>query len=176
MIDFSADYFSLFQLPRRYRIDADRLDREYRTLQGVIHPDRHAAGDDAGRRLALQASARVNEAYATLRDPAARGEYLLALNGIESLAETDTVMPPEFLMEQMERREAIAEARAGADHPALEQALAQIAREREALQSELAGALDDHAALDTAKTAVRKLRFLDRVKHEIDDALIEVEA
>ncbi len=176
MIDFSADHFSLFQLPRRYRIDPARLDREYRTLQGAIHPDRHATGDDAGRRLSLQASARVNEAYATLRDPAARGEYLLGLQGIESLAETDTVMPPEFLMEQMERREAIADARASADQPALEQALSRIAREREALQSELAVALDDRAALDVAKAAVRKLRFLDRVKHEIDDALIEAEA
>ena len=176
MIDFSADHFSLFHLPRRFRIDSAFLDREYRTLQAAIHPDRHASGDDAGRRLSLQASARVNEAYSTLRDPASRGEYLLGLSGIESLAETDTVMPPEFLMEQMERREAIAEARAAADHRALEHALSQIALEREQLQSELAGALDDRAALDAAKTAVRKLRFLDRVKHEIDDALIEAEA
>ena len=176
MIDFSADHFSLFQLPRRFRIDAARLDREYRTLQGAVHPDRHAAGDDAGRRLSLQASARVNEAYATLRDPAARAEYLLGLNGVESLAETDTAMPADFLMEQMERREAIADARANADHPALEQALSRIALEREQLEAELEAAIDDRAALDAAKTAVRKLRFLDRVRHEINEALIEAEA
>ena len=176
MIDFSADHFSLFQLARRYRIDPDRLDREYRTLQAAIHPDRHAAGDDTGRRLSLQASARVNEAYATLRDPAARGEYLLGLNGIESLAETDTAMPAEFLIEQMERREAIAAARDSADQQALEAALGQIAIERAQLQSELAAALDDHHEHAAAKSAVRKLRFLDRVKQEIDDALIEAEA
>jgi molecular chaperone HscB len=176
MIDFSADHFSLFHLPRRYRVDAALLEREYLALQSAIHPDRHAAGGDAGRRLALQASARVNEAYATLRDPAARGEYLLGLHGVESLAETDTAMPMDFLLEQLERRETIEEARAKGDHPALEQALAGIAVERAALEAEVAGAIDDRAVLDEAKTAVRKLRFLDRVKHEINDALIEAEA
>jgi molecular chaperone HscB len=176
MIDFSADHFSLFCLPRRYRIDSSLLDREYRALQSAIHPDRHAAGGDAGRRLALQASARVNEAYATLRDPAARGEYLLGLHGVESLAETDTAMPMDFLMEQMERREGIEDARAHSDHPALERTLAGIATERAQLETELAAAIDDRVALDEAKTAVRKLRFLDRVKHEINDALIEAEA
>ena len=176
MIDFSIDHFALFHLPRSYRIDAAQLDREYRTLQSAIHPDRHAGSGDAGRRRALQASARVNEAYATLRDPASRGEYLLGLHGVESLAETDTAMPMDFLMEQMERREALDEARASGNHPALEQALAGIALERAALEGEVAEAIDDRAALDEAKTAVRKLRFLDRVKHEINDALIEAES
>lgn len=175
MIDFSADFFALFHLPRRYRIDPVLLDAEYRALQGVVHPDRHGAGDDAGRRLALQASARVNEAHATLADPASRGEYLLGLQGVESLAETDTAMPMDFLLEQIERRESVEEARTSGNLPALEQALAGIASERAALETELAAALDDRAALDEAKTAVRKLRFLDRVKDEINDALMEAE-
>lgn len=176
MIDFSADHFALFGLPRRYRIDSARLEREYLALQRAMHPDRYATGGDAARRVALLASARVNEAHATLRDPAARGAYLLGLHGVESLAETDTAMPMDFLMEQMERREAIAAARASNDSYALEQALAAIATERAALDCEVAGAIDDRAALAEAKTAVRKLRFLDRVRHEINDALIEVEA
>ena len=176
MIDFSADHFALFHLPRRYRIDAGSLDREYRALQSAIHPDRHAAGGDAGRRMALQASARVNEAHATLRDAAGRGEYLLGLHGVRSLEETDTAMPVEFLMEQMERREEIEAARAAGDRPALEGALAGIADEHARLEAELAAAIDDRAELDQAKTAVRKLRFLDRVKHEINDALNEAES
>ena len=176
MIDFSADHFCLFNLPRRYRIDSAVLDREYRALQSAVHPDRHAAGGTAGSRLALQASARVNEAYATLRDPAARGAYLLGLHGLESLAETDTEMPTEFLVEQMERREEIEQARSAGDQPALERALANVATERAELEAEVARAIDDRAALDDARTAVRKLRFLDRVRHEINDALIEAEA
>ncbi|MEP6701372.1 MAG: Fe-S protein assembly co-chaperone HscB [Betaproteobacteria bacterium] len=176
MIDFSADHFALLGLPRRFQIDRGGLDRAYRTLQAAIHPDRHAAAGDSTRRLALQASARVNEAYEALRDPASRGEYLLGLSGIASLAETDTAMPMDFLAEQMERREAIEDAMARHDHGALEHALDAIGEESRVLEAELGDAIDVRAALDDAKTLVRKLRFLDRVRHEITEALIAAEA
>jgi molecular chaperone HscB len=176
MIDFSADHFALLGLPRRYRVDRTALDRAYRELQGAIHPDRHAGADDAGRRLALQASARVNEAYEALLDPAARGEYLLSLHGIASLGETDTAMPMDFLAGQMERREEIEDAISRTDHAALERILEAVAAEAAGLDDALARAIDDRGALDDAKTAVRKLRFLDRVRHEINEALIEAEA
>ena len=176
MIDFSADHFALFDLPRRYRIDLGMLNAAYRKLQGGIHPDRHASASDADRRLALQASARVNEAYDTLRDPAGRGEYLLGLEGIVTLSETDTAMPMDFLTEQMERREAIDEAIERSDHAALEAALDAVGSDATGLERELAAALDERGALDDAKTLVRKLRFLDRVRHEITEALIEAEA
>jgi molecular chaperone HscB len=176
MIDFSADHFKLLGLPRRFRIDPAELDRTYRALQSAIHPDRHAASGDAVRRLALQASARVNEAYETLKAPAARGECLLALQGVASLAETDTAMPSDFLMEQMERREAIDEAREAGDHVALEAALDAINDDARAMERALGEALDDRHALDEAKTLVRKLRFLERVRHEITEALIEAES
>jgi molecular chaperone HscB len=176
MIDFAADHFALFGMPRRFRIDAGALDRAYRALQVEVHPDRFAAADDASRRLALQSSARANEAYETLRDPAARGEYLLGLSGIASLSETDTAMPMDFLAEQMERREAIDAARDAADHAALESALEAIVADARALEAALAAAIDDRSDHVEAKTLVRKLRFLQRVRHEITDALIEAEA
>src|SRR5438046_1781371 len=66
MIDFSQNYFALFGLLPRYRFDPEKLDAAYRALQRAVHPDRYAAGDDAERRLALQSSARVNEAYRAL--------------------------------------------------------------------------------------------------------------
>jgi molecular chaperone HscB len=176
MIDFAADHFALFALPRRFRIDLAALDRAYRSLQAEIHPDRHASSGDANRRLALQASARANEAYETLRDPAARGEYLLGLAGIASLSEKDTSMPMDFLAEQMERREAIDEARSAGDHSALEAAFEAVVDDAAVLETGLAAAIDDRADLDEAKTLVRKLRFLQRVRQEITDALIEAEA
>src|SRR5581483_5336109 len=87
MIDFSLDHFRLFGLPARYRIDAAALERAYRGVQGAVHPDRYAGAGDAQKRLALQASARANEAYRTLRDPIARAEYLLALRGVDATSE-----------------------------------------------------------------------------------------
>jgi len=87
MIDFSQDYFALFGLPARYRFDPAELDAAYRKLQTEVHPDRFAAAGDDERRLALQSSSRVNEAYRALRSPLERAHYLLLLRGIDALAE-----------------------------------------------------------------------------------------
>ena len=75
MIDFSQNYFALFGLPQRYGFDPEQLDAAYRALQRVVHPDRYAAAGDAERRVALQSSARVNEAYRALKDPVGRAQY-----------------------------------------------------------------------------------------------------
>ena len=115
MIDFSQDYFALFGLPRRYRFDGAQLDAAYRELQRGVHPDRHAAAGETERRLALQSSARVNEAYRALKDPVRRAQYLLSLQGIDALDETDTALQPDFLQQQLARREEIADAHAGRD-------------------------------------------------------------
>ena len=119
MIDFSQDYFALFGLPARYRFDPAELDAAYRKLQTEVHPDRFAAAGDDERRLALQSSSRVNEAYRALRSPLERAHYLLLLRGVDALAETDTALPPEFLEQQLECREAMAEAVARRDAAAL---------------------------------------------------------
>jgi molecular chaperone HscB len=167
MIDFTQDHFALLGLPVRYRIDEAALDAAYRALQSRVHPDRHAAGDDAQRRLALQASARVNEAFRTLKDPVERGVYLLSLRGVEAMAESDTALPPAFLMAQLERREALESAR---DSAALEALQVQLGREQEALTASLAAALDDRRDDAAAREAVRQLKFLAKVAADIDAA------
>ena len=110
MIDFSRNHFELFGLPTRYHVDESALEHAYRGLQAEVHPDRHAAAGDSRKRQALQASARVNEAYDTLRDPVARAEYLLEIRGVDAKDETDTQLPVEFLTQQLERRETADEA------------------------------------------------------------------
>jgi molecular chaperone HscB len=174
MIDFSQDYFALFGLPARYRFDADKLDRAYRALQREIHPDRYAAGDEAERRLALQSSARVNEAYRALKDPVGRAQYLLSLRGIDALSETDTALPQQFLEGELERREAVAEAHAGGDVARLGALLEQVRSDSAVLESSLA----DHLEAETwgpARDAVRELRFLSKVAGDIEAAIAEVE-
>ncbi len=128
MIDFSQDYFALFGLPPRYRFDAARLDAAYRELQTQVHPDRFAAAGERERRLALQSSARVNEAYRALKDPVGRAQYLLSLHGIDAIVETDTALPIDFLERQLERREAVEEARMAGDAARLETLLGAGAR------------------------------------------------
>src|SRR6185503_1893686 len=102
-------------LPVAYSVDPARLEASYRDLQSRVHPDRFAAGSEAERRVAMQWATRTNEAYRTLRDPLERARYLLHLRGYDTGEESNTAMPPDFLMQQMEWREAVAEALAHRD-------------------------------------------------------------
>jgi molecular chaperone HscB len=174
MIDFSQNYFALFGLPPSYRFDPARLDAAYHALQREVHPDRYAAADETERRVALQSSARVNEAYRALKDPVGRAQYLLSLRGIDALAETNTALPVEFLQHELERREAVAEARAARDGRGLAALLRQVHADAAAMQNELADRLDADAWND-ARDAVRELRFLTKVADEIETAIAEVE-
>ena len=174
MIDFSRNHFQLFGLPERFRFDPTALDRAYQQLQTEVHPDRHASSGEKEQRLALQASARVNEAYLALKDPVARATYLLSLRGIDGVAELDTRLPIEFLERQLERREAASEAAERGDIASLEQVLDDVRDEARVLEGRVAALLDD-AAWEAARDPVRELRFLTKVVADIDAMLETVE-
>lgn len=171
MIDFSQDYFALFGLPPRYRFDAARLDAAYRALQTQVHPDRFAAAGESERRLALQSSARVNEAYRALKDPVGRAQYLLSLHGIDATSETDTALPLDFLERQLERREAVDEARIAGQTGRLEALLAEVRAEIGALEPALADTLDNEQSWESARASVRELQFLSKLAADIDVAI-----
>jgi molecular chaperone HscB len=166
MIDFSRNHFELFGLPPTFRVDAAALEHAYRNLQRAVHPDRYAGAGDAQKRRALQASARVNEAYRTLRDPVARAEYLLGLRGLDATSHTDTVLPVAFLTRQLERREAAEEARDAHDRRALSALLDGVLAETDDLSAEVARLLD--AGDPEARTRVREWRFLVSLADDLD--------
>ncbi|GLS04944.1 co-chaperone protein HscB [Chitiniphilus shinanonensis] len=168
--DFAASHFDLFEQPARFAIDARALDARYRALQAQYHPDRYASAGDAEKRLALQIATRVNEAYQILKSPLARGRYLLTLAGVDTQEETNTAMPMDFLMGQMEWREQIAEARASGNVERLEALNTELRGEIGDLEAEL-GDLLDADRLAEAAVAVRKLRFLEKLDQEIGDAI-----
>jgi len=168
MIDLASNYFDLFGLPMRYRFDPGSLERAYRQLQSQVHPDRFAGGSDAQKRAALQSSARVNEAYRALRDPVERAQYVLKLQGIDALAETDTALPFDFLERQLERREAAAAAAAARDERALAALVAEIRHEAADRELVLAKALDDDHAYADARMRVRELKFLQKLTSDLD--------
>ena len=166
MIDFSQNFFALFGLPERYNVDSDALDRAYRTLQTSVHPDRHAAGTDADRRIALQASARVNEAYRALRDPVARDEYLLRLRGVDVATETDNQLPVEFLTKQLIRRETAEEAESEHDEQALASVIAEVREDAAKAEAEVTRVLEA-GDLEHARLSVRELRFLAKLADDL---------
>lgn len=119
-MNLSANYFELFGLPVRFALDRVALDKAYRDLQAQVHPDRFANADAAEQRVSMQKATRANEAYNALRKPLSRARYFLELHGVDLGTDSNTAMPAEFLIEQMEWREAVEEARLGGDHHELE--------------------------------------------------------
>ncbi|HEX5803751.1 MAG TPA: Fe-S protein assembly co-chaperone HscB [Azospira sp.] len=174
-MDFNADHFALMGLPRAFRIDAAALDARYRELQAEVHPDRFAHAPDAERRLSLQWATRANEAYQVLKKPLPRARYLLHLLGHDVGAENNTAMPAEFLMEQMEWREGVAEARAAGDHHELEHLHHRLRERMNASYDELAALLDETQDFDAASDRVRRLMFLEKLLSDIDEAIAAIE-
>ena len=173
--DFARNHFDLLGLPIAYGVDAARLEQRYRELQSRVHPDRFASAPEAERRVAMQWATRANEAYRTLRDPVDRARYLLSLKGYDTGEESNTSMPPDFLMQQMEWREAVAEARSRRDAEDLERLLADMAAERREMLAMLDRAIDAESNFDAGCSLVRKLRFLEKLEAEIGDALEAME-
>ena len=170
-MDFSRNHFELLGLPLKFAVDAARLERGYRELQTRVHPDRFAASTEAERRVAMQWAARANEAYRTLRDPLERARYLLQLKGFDTGEESNTSMPPDFLMQQMEWREVVADSRATRNMAALERLRGELAEARHEMLGQLERAIDRDANFDAGCSLVRKLRFLEKLEAEIDEAL-----
>ncbi len=169
-IDFSKNHFELFQLPVAFELDLRALEGAYRELQREVHPDRYVNASSAEQRLAAQWATQANEAYRTLKTPLNRGRYILKIHGIDTEEESNTAMPLAFLMQQMEWREAVVDAKARKDEPALELLSRQKRDAETALISQLERQLADAAQRPDARETVRKLRFLEKLGEEIDIA------
>ena len=101
-----TDHYERLGLPRRFSIDPASLEAAYLDRSRAVHPDFHHAGSSGEQAASETASAAVNEAYTTLKDPFRRAEHLLALVGGPTAAEVKDI-PPAFLMEMMDLREAV---------------------------------------------------------------------
>jgi molecular chaperone HscB len=169
------NHFELFQLPARFEVDMDALDAAYREIQGRVHPDRFVNASDAEKRVAMQWATRANEAYQTLRHPQKRAQYLCELHGVDLQTESNTAMPMDFLMQQMELREALADARAAKDAAALDKLDAQVRGERKARLAAV-GELLDAGDYQNAAQGVRALMFLDKFGDELHYAFEALES
>jgi molecular chaperone HscB len=170
MLDFNRNHFELFGLQPGFNLDAEALDTAYRELQTEIHPDRFAHAGEADQRLAVQWAARANEAYKTLKSPSERARYLLELQGIHAMDARNTRMPAGFLMQQMEWREALADAVAAKDFDALQSLEKDTRNAAKDMLEEIAILLDQRQDYVQAGEALRKYRFLEKFQADIDDA------
>ena len=111
----NEDHFSLLGLPREFALDLPELERRFRDLSRLLHPDRFARAEPRERRLSLERATRLNDAYRALKDWRRRAAYLLKLAGTDVFAEGRTFADPDFLEEQLEWREALALASSDGD-------------------------------------------------------------
>lgn len=176
----STDPFALLGVSRRFRIDRRELEQKHRDLSRALHPDRFAQATAAERRVAIERAAAVNAAFRTLRDPQTRAAALLA--GAGRALEEHTRAEPALLLEVMELREELDDARTAPAERRTSRIDAVRARAQECLEREhgvLAAVFDgegapDEAALDRAYGALVKLRYYHRLFEEAD-ALSEEE-
>jgi molecular chaperone HscB len=178
MLDYSKNYFELFGLPVGYILDSHSLAERYRELQRVVHPDRFANASDQERRLSVQGAALINEAYETLKDPVARASYLLTLHGIEMDAQNESTQDMAFLMQQMELREALEEARNQAEPY---EKVIDISQQVNQQITQLVGQMAVHfetpkpEQLEAAREILRKMRFLQKLRSEAEAVAADLE-
>ncbi len=107
----APDFFSFLGLPRKLSIDAADLEQRYRALSRQYHPDYFYNAPPAERRLSLERSSYLNDAYRTLRNPIARVEYLLRLEGFSAAAPKQASLSPALLEDVFALNEQLDEVR-----------------------------------------------------------------
>jgi molecular chaperone HscB len=169
------NYFQLFALESAFSIDLNSLESNYRAIQSASHPDRFVTCTSAEKLQSMQTATLANEAYLTLKSPSLRAAYLLGLQGINATSETNTKMPHDFLMQQMEWREAMEDAKSAKNMGDLESLLTEMQVEAKALQDDLADLFDAKQDFAAATDATRKLIFIDKVCADIHKAIEHLE-
>ena len=149
------DFFEFLDLPRNLSIDGKDLEKRFYALSRQLHPDLHSRKSPAEREQAEESTAVLNDAYRTLRDPIARAEYLLKLEGFDIGEQTTKDVPPELLEEVFELNMALEEA----DVEQLQSARQRFEEMRGGIDAELQVefAKWDSTAKREALTAVRGL-------------------
>jgi molecular chaperone HscB len=164
-MNLQSNDFELFDVPMQFAQDSAALDARWKELQREAHPDKFAAQGAAAQRLAMQWSVRINEAYQRLKDPLKRAMYLCELHGAAIQAENNTAMPPDFLVQQMQWREALEDAE-GLEN--LEEIASQTSDSKREQLSKIEQTLDRQKDFPAAAQQVRSLMFIERFGSEVD--------
>lgn len=160
------NHFELFHLPQQFALDLKDLEQAYREVQNQVHPDKFSQASDAEKRVAMQWATRANEAFQTLKNPYKRAAYLCELHGVDLQTESNTAMPREFLMQQMQWRESLDDARASRDIAALENLADELQRTLRAQLVRIGAQLEAND-FESAAQGVRQLMFLEKFGSEV---------
>ena len=167
-LNIQADDFALFGLKPQFAQERSAIDAAWKLLQAQAHPDKFASQGASAQRLAMQWSVRINEAYQRLKSPIQRAAYLCGMHGQAINAHSNTAMPSDFLMQQMEWREAQEDARGP---QALEALLDEAASWQKAALAKCAALIDQAQDYAAAAQVVRQLLFVEKFIADVENAL-----
>ncbi len=160
------NHFELFSLPVAFDLDQDILAQRYRDLQRTVHPDNYVHASERERRLAMQRTSQINEAFQTLKNPLTRGQYLLQLHGIQWDQVGDTAMDSDFLLEQMELREELGEIKEQAQPQKVLTNFIQRVETRTRLLTEQLNQQFSKKQYTAARESIRQFQFFVRLREE----------
>ena len=167
-MNLQSNDFELFGLTQKFSQDRVAIDARWKALQREAHPDKFGAQSASAQRTAMQWSVRINEAYQRLKDPLKRAAYLCEVNGVPVNAENNTTMPASFLMQQIEWREALDEAKTVENLDEIALKTNEYGR-KQLLNIEQA--IDAQHNFKLAVEHVRGLMFVERFASEVDARL-----
>lgn len=167
-LNLSDDDFAIFNLPRHFDLNEVQLEQRWKELLLQTHPDKFSTQGQAAQRIATQWSVRINEAYQTLKNPLKRAALLCELAGFSIQSESNTTMPADFLMQQMQWREQLDASQTTENIEQFQKILEQESRK---MLSTLAWLIDEQSNYEQAAQTVRMLMFITRFKKDIDAKL-----
>ena len=173
--DLNQTYFELFGLEPAFALDHDQLQAAQQGLQSSYHPDRHVNDSDRDRRLSVQVASWINQAYETLQDPVKRSRYLLEISGADIPDDSTTTADTEFLMEQIELREAVDACRQADDGLEQSQHIEDRLTQRATELADEFVACFEADDLDGAVTLSRKMQFIQRIQQQLGELQFELE-
>jgi len=176
----SSDYYRILGLERRLSLDPADHQRRFYSLSRLVHPDRYLRSTANEQRFALEATALLNDAYRTLRDPVARAEYFLKEEGFDSGEQKSNNVPPEMLEEVFDLNEALEELRGGdpSVRPQLEAARRRFRSLREDVDGDLEAQFREYDAgrqreiLGSIRALLNRRRYIENLLHEVERELM----
>ena len=164
----NQDHFQLLGLPERFETDLSALERGFRAVQSSVHPDRFVRAMDSERRMAMQLSTQVNEAYRVLSNPIERAQYLCKRHGVSVDTDRGAGLSPDFLEEQMQWRERLDEG--GNESQVIEELRVELADAQSRRVASLQQLIDHDGNYEAAAQLSREMMFIEKFRQSVESA------
>lgn len=164
------DYFNTFGLPISFSIDQNKLEKSWRHLSCIVHPDRYINSNDIDRKSSIEIASFVNEAYKVLKDPILRASHICEINGINCKKKSNVSIF--FLEKQLVWRESVDNLYNNKDLDGLKKLGTELYKEIEERLLALSNLLDKNFDYINASVLINELMFIDKIYNNIEEKIL----